>query len=311
MVLPAGPRPGLPAALVEQTWKVLEAFASFGFCKAHAAAFALPTYQSAWLKAHWPAHFLAGVLTHDPGMYPAADPRRRPAVRIAVLGLDDVNASVKEYVVEPVETGTARPPRPVPWWWEERSGGEGRRLPASGAAGSRGGAPGRLDPAGAGRGEGDQRGRGGADRRRPSLPVPHRLLASRPRLPAGGGAAGAGRGFDSVYGIGSVEIDVRRRGRVTRRDLLLQVAELDRHARASTAPREARAGGRSPAAAAAGDHWMEQAAERNSADPLVRGQASALSDTARRGRVGAGGRPVAGHCRPAAGHLGPARPRPR
>ena len=46
------------------------AFASFGFCKAHAAAFALPTYQSAWLKTHHPAAFLAGVLTHDPGMYP-------------------------------------------------------------------------------------------------------------------------------------------------------------------------------------------------------------------------------------------------
>jgi hypothetical protein len=31
-----------------------EAFASFGFCKAHAAAFAMPTYQSAWLKAPLP-----------------------------------------------------------------------------------------------------------------------------------------------------------------------------------------------------------------------------------------------------------------
>src|SRR3954451_3132291 len=62
----------VPAALgrgselpgVEQAWEVLKAFASFGFCKAHAAAFALPTYQSAWLKAHHPAAFLAGVLTH-------------------------------------------------------------------------------------------------------------------------------------------------------------------------------------------------------------------------------------------------------
>ena len=45
-------------------------FASFGFCKAHAAAFAVPTYQSAWLKAHYPAHLIAGLLTHDPGMYP-------------------------------------------------------------------------------------------------------------------------------------------------------------------------------------------------------------------------------------------------
>ena len=61
---------GYDKATVDRVWEVLKAFASFGFCKAHAAAFALPTYQSAWLKAHWPAHFLAGVLTHDPGMYP-------------------------------------------------------------------------------------------------------------------------------------------------------------------------------------------------------------------------------------------------
>ena len=86
--------------MVEQIWKVIEAFASFGFCKAHAAAFALPTYQSAWLKAHYPAHFISGVLTHDPGMYPKRlilDDARQ--LGIAVLGLD-VNASEAEYVVE-------------------------------------------------------------------------------------------------------------------------------------------------------------------------------------------------------------------
>ncbi len=91
---------GLRPALVEQIWKVLEAFASFGFCKAHAAAFALPTYQSAWLKAHWPAHFLSGVLTHDPGMYPKRlilDDARQ--LGVGVLGLD-VNASASAYVVE-------------------------------------------------------------------------------------------------------------------------------------------------------------------------------------------------------------------
>ncbi|HEX5771349.1 MAG TPA: DNA polymerase III subunit alpha, partial [Nocardioidaceae bacterium] len=93
---------GYSQRLTEQVWKVLEAFASFGFCKAHAAAFALPTYQSSWLKAHYPAHFLAGVLTHDPGMYPKRlilDDARQ--LGIAVLGLD-VNASEKDYVVERV-----------------------------------------------------------------------------------------------------------------------------------------------------------------------------------------------------------------
>lgn len=94
------------AAVVDEVWAVLEAFASFGFCKAHAAAFALPTYQSAWLKAHHPAHFLAGVLTHDPGMYPKrlllAEARR---CGVRVLG-PDVNVSTDTYTVESVaDTG--------------------------------------------------------------------------------------------------------------------------------------------------------------------------------------------------------------
>src|SRR3712207_3129102 len=45
--LPCAMGRGYSRQSVEQTWKVLEAFGSFGFCKAHAAAFALPTYQSA------------------------------------------------------------------------------------------------------------------------------------------------------------------------------------------------------------------------------------------------------------------------
>jgi error-prone DNA polymerase len=59
---------GYELEVIEEVWQILKAFGSFGFCKAHAAAFALPTYQSAWLKTHHPAAFIAGVLTHDPGM---------------------------------------------------------------------------------------------------------------------------------------------------------------------------------------------------------------------------------------------------
>ena len=80
-------------------------FASFGFCKAHAAAFAVPTYQSAWLKAHYPAHFLAGILTHDPGMYPRRlilEDARQHGIPILPL---DVNVSEPEYVVEETADG--------------------------------------------------------------------------------------------------------------------------------------------------------------------------------------------------------------
>src|SRR3954451_10299801 len=107
---------GFAVEVVEQVWEVLVAFGSFGFCKAHAAAFALPTYQSAWLKTHHTAAFLAGVLTHDPGMYPKRlilDDARNFGVH--VLGLD-VNASTGTYRVERVEPDPDEPPRERPDW---------------------------------------------------------------------------------------------------------------------------------------------------------------------------------------------------
>ncbi|MDQ2781685.1 MAG: hypothetical protein M3Y26_04005, partial [Actinomycetota bacterium] len=103
---PAARARGYPRDVTDKIWEVLKAFASFGFCKAHAAAFALPTYQSAWLKAHHPAAFLSGVLTHDPGMYPKRlilDDAR--SLGIAVLGLD-VNDSKHVYVVERLDSPT-------------------------------------------------------------------------------------------------------------------------------------------------------------------------------------------------------------
>ena len=96
---------GVDRAAAEKTWDAVAQFASFGFCKAHAAAFAVPTYQSAWLKAHYPAHFLAGILTHDPGMYPRRlllEDARQHGIPILPL---DVNGSEPEYVAEETADG--------------------------------------------------------------------------------------------------------------------------------------------------------------------------------------------------------------
>ncbi|MEY4559813.1 MAG: hypothetical protein RLZ82_828, partial [Actinomycetota bacterium] len=89
-----------PQAVIDRVWSILEGFSSFGFCKAHGAAFALPTYQSAWLKTHYPTEFMAGLFTHDPGMYPRRlllSEARRLGVNLLPI---DVNKSTDEYVVE-------------------------------------------------------------------------------------------------------------------------------------------------------------------------------------------------------------------
>jgi error-prone DNA polymerase len=259
---PAALGRGYPLPVVEKVWKVIEAFASFGFCKAHAAAFALPTYQSAWLKAHYPAHFLAGVLTHDPGMYPKRlileDARQ---CGIAILGLD-VNASEKDYVVERMSSLDEPPPivlgrtsRPDP---TERGWPDGRawgiRLALSEVKGINAGEVERIVAA------------------RPYHSLTdfwHRAQVSRPiaeRLVLAGA-------FDSVYGIGSAVGGVRRRTKVTRRDLLLQVAELDRHARAVQRAGRARglaAGRRRTPPTRPADIRVEEAAARTSTDPGAR-----------------------------------------
>ncbi|HUG86067.1 MAG TPA: DNA polymerase III subunit alpha, partial [Euzebya sp.] len=98
---------GVPTDVADWLWHALAQFASFGFCKAHAAAFSVPTYRSAWLKAHYLPEFMAGVLTHDPGMYPRRlileDARQ---FGVAILPLD-VNASASDYTVEVVHADEA------------------------------------------------------------------------------------------------------------------------------------------------------------------------------------------------------------
>ena len=99
---PAASTRGYVSAVIDEVWEILRSFASFGFCKAHAAAFALPTYQSAWLKTHYTAPFIAGLLTHDPGMYPKRlilDEARQWGIAIKAI---DINKSERDYRVERV-----------------------------------------------------------------------------------------------------------------------------------------------------------------------------------------------------------------
>jgi len=73
---------GTTKEVAEEVFSRISAFASFGFCKAHAASFAYITYQSAYLKAHHPLEFYVGLLNAGQvGSYPKSvilnDARRR------------------------------------------------------------------------------------------------------------------------------------------------------------------------------------------------------------------------------------------
>ena len=56
---------GVSAELAGSIFDLMEKFAGYGFNKSHSAAYALVAYQTAWLKAHYPAAFMAAVLSAD------------------------------------------------------------------------------------------------------------------------------------------------------------------------------------------------------------------------------------------------------
>jgi DNA polymerase-3 subunit alpha len=91
---------GATEAIAEQFWGQLEEFANYCFNKSHAACYGLIAYWTAYLKAHYPAAFMAAVMTSD------YDDTDRLAIEIAEckhMGIDvlppDVNESFMEFAV--------------------------------------------------------------------------------------------------------------------------------------------------------------------------------------------------------------------
>lgn len=92
---------GVGREIAEEVFEQLAAFAAYGFCKAHAVAYAIVAYQTLWLKCHYPADYMAAVLSNQPmGYYPPrvliADARR---FGVEVLPLD-INHSSDRFTVE-------------------------------------------------------------------------------------------------------------------------------------------------------------------------------------------------------------------
>ncbi len=90
-------QPGMTEEVAEELFRQVAAFASFGFAKSHAAAFARTAYESSFLKLFYPAQFLVGLINAQPmGFYPVEvlvnDAKRHG---VAVLPVDVSRSTYK------------------------------------------------------------------------------------------------------------------------------------------------------------------------------------------------------------------------
>jgi error-prone DNA polymerase len=85
---------GVDEETADRVYDKLVGFSGFGFPKSHAAAFGLLAYQSSWLRHHYPAEFLCGLLNEQPmGFYPPASLVRDAQRRGVEVRPPDVNLS--------------------------------------------------------------------------------------------------------------------------------------------------------------------------------------------------------------------------
>lgn len=116
-------QPGMTPEMAEELFRQVAAFASFGFAKSHAAAFARTAYESSFLKLFYPAQFLVGLVNAQPmGFYPVEvlvnDAKRHG---VTVLPVDLARSSYRtttEWVGRPGEplpdgAGVAARPEPI------------------------------------------------------------------------------------------------------------------------------------------------------------------------------------------------------
>ncbi|SHG11461.1 DNA polymerase III, alpha subunit [Kaistia soli DSM 19436] len=92
---------GLAKDRADMIFDLLAKFADYGFNKSHAAAYALVSYHTAYLKANYPTEFLAASMTLDMGNTDKVNDFRREAMRLGIeVGLPSVNRSGAVFDVE-------------------------------------------------------------------------------------------------------------------------------------------------------------------------------------------------------------------
>lgn len=60
---------GYSESLIQEVWRQIESFAGYSFSKAHSASYAVESFQSLFLKAHYPLEFMVGVINNFGGFY--------------------------------------------------------------------------------------------------------------------------------------------------------------------------------------------------------------------------------------------------
>ncbi|MEK9661599.1 MAG: DNA polymerase III subunit alpha, partial [Alphaproteobacteria bacterium] len=103
---------GVDKATASRIFDTIAKFAGYGFNKAHAAAYALIAYQTAWLKANYPVEFLAASMTLDMGNTDKLGVYRQELARQGIdLLPPDINRSFAEFSVERLENDEDGTPR--------------------------------------------------------------------------------------------------------------------------------------------------------------------------------------------------------
>ncbi|HQU51935.1 MAG TPA: DNA polymerase III subunit alpha [Saprospiraceae bacterium] len=94
---------GVPEEQAREIFQVMAKFASYGFNRSHAAAYSVLAYQTAWLKTHFPAEFMASVLTHNKNDITKINFFLRECKRMGIQVLSpDINESDINFIVNKV-----------------------------------------------------------------------------------------------------------------------------------------------------------------------------------------------------------------
>ena len=198
---------GVEPAVAEEVFSQLQGFATYGFCKSHAASFALIAYQTLWLKAHYPAEFYCALLNHQPMGFYSPEVVIGDAKRHGITVLrPDVNASADGCTLEQGsggagaqgagETGAESPCSPLPCSPCSRAPSRPAlpRRPGRGGAGAAAGGAGQAALSRSGR----------------LLPA-HAAAAAAGGRPDPGGRAGWVRRRQAATALGAGRAAVRRR----------------------------------------------------------------------------------------------------